>query len=521
MAPVDPDLSNSNFKPLAVHYAQTTLIGILIAIISATISKAHRTLPPSQHTRSQDGVHKSRSMLFAGLAAISAAILSYLALAARYDSYITWAQQVDVAVPNTLWDGWYAQGENGMRLQLGRWWSDVDFTKQVDEAVVDSSAALWWTQQQLMGTLVWSIYVGIEGQRRNMSSIVIAAFVLLARLSGLSVAQNLFNIAIIFTAVPLPQSSKKDPLWTPHPLIYLVSGGAALLMAGSIPYTRTGQSAIAIYRMVYYAAPLMLALMPSVVPKRLGMQHSNFHTLRTSQTKIFYVLGGLSLFFHLKQGLISILDNTPTAHKQRHNYVWNMHKDVEVTLFSQTHVAIGRVLEMLNSDPVVGVIAWDVLLSALTACVWAFDRSTNLDGILKCSIFPWHSSASEKEAPQINGREVSEAPNDTIEVKPRRRPGRPKKNTPAANASAIDENANLRRSTRHRRTTSQMTEQTDPDYVPSAAAKAQVDGNMHEDDHNGEDLVGDSESAALGWGLFVLGGLGLQQAGVLGSECCA
>jgi hypothetical protein len=60
-------------------------------------------------------------------------------------------------------------------------------------------------------------------------------------------------------------------------------------------------------------------------------------------------------------------------------------------------------------------------------------------------------------------------------------------------------------------------EESDGEYRPSKAVEEQVDA--WDVDEGGEgDAVKETEAAALGWGLFILGGLGAVSASVLGAE---
>lgn len=60
-----------------------------------------------------------------------------------------------------------------------------------------------------MGLVSWSIFLAIEGQRRNIPNLW--AFMALGQLISLSYAQNLFFIAVLLTPMPLPENVKD---WT-------------------------------------------------------------------------------------------------------------------------------------------------------------------------------------------------------------------------------------------------------------------------------------------------------------------
>lgn len=77
--------------------------------------------------------------------------------------------------PGSLWNGWYANADevdDGLSLgnllkveswQLGRWMQDSDLLKETNEAALGTASGFWWTSQNFVGLVVWSVFVGVEG----------------------------------------------------------------------------------------------------------------------------------------------------------------------------------------------------------------------------------------------------------------------------------------------------------------------------------------------------------------------
>ena len=95
-------------------------------------------------------------------------------------------------------------GEHPGRLHLARWLNDVLFYQDALEIVAEKHRHFWWGQQVNLGLVSWSVYVAVEGRRRNISNLW--TFLALAQLVNLSYAQNLFFIAVLLTPVPLPEN---------------------------------------------------------------------------------------------------------------------------------------------------------------------------------------------------------------------------------------------------------------------------------------------------------------------------
>ena len=98
-------------------------------------------------------------------------------------------------------------GEHPGRLHIARWLNDTPFYQDALEIVAEKARYFWWGQQVNLGAVSWSVFLGIEGQRRKIP--YLWAFMALAQLVNLSYAQNLFFLALLLTPVPLPENVKE------------------------------------------------------------------------------------------------------------------------------------------------------------------------------------------------------------------------------------------------------------------------------------------------------------------------
>jgi hypothetical protein len=165
MAPIEPDLYNSNLRPLSIFGGYLILASALTVLISySVLYKASRALPPSQDTRQRQSNREKHVQFFAILALISLVTTWYHMLQYFGLSYRVWAHEMGEPVPPTLW------GENGyiafgtLRLALGRWLKDTSLFRDAWEIVTERSRRYWWSQQIFLGAAAWSVFVGIEGK---------------------------------------------------------------------------------------------------------------------------------------------------------------------------------------------------------------------------------------------------------------------------------------------------------------------------------------------------------------------
>ena len=161
MAP-EPDAPNSNLHALTLFGAYASAILLAISIIARFLAKSsYHHLPPAQRTRRRDKQHPRLVVLFSALTALSFLMTVYHAVIWCAASYTSWARTHKV---NTSWSGWYGIAQETGGWQLGRWMRDIDLRAEADEALFGTSKAIWWTYQELVGIVTWSIFVGIEGE---------------------------------------------------------------------------------------------------------------------------------------------------------------------------------------------------------------------------------------------------------------------------------------------------------------------------------------------------------------------
>jgi hypothetical protein len=257
---------------------------------------------------------------------------------------------------------------------------------------------------------------------------------------------------------------------------------------------------------------------------------SDVITAHRSYTSVFYWFAALSFVLHVKQSFTALRDNTPAQHSRFYNFVWNTHTYEETTALNRSSTAVYKVLNAISDHPAISVIGWDVLFSALSFTVWSFVRSLDVNDMLKCSALPFldlpvdseeHNDEAEEVQVTHGGRhvkfttedEIPDHADDVAPISPTKRRGRPPKST--SKVDGVEDSATstgtLRRSTRRKRTP----DDSEDGYV-APSKTAELASTEHGE--GAGDVVEGAEAGALAWGLFVLGGLGVISASVLGAE---
>ena len=266
------------------------------------------------------------------------------------------------------------------------------------------------------------------------------------------------------------------------------------------------------------------------IPLNWGTTHKDSHAAKRSYTVVFSAVSIISSLLYVFLTVIALFENTPDARLNRYNFILNLQGKEEQTTLQRVGVSISTVLGVLHRNPTIGGIAWDVLLSAATLTTWASARDLHPVAILKNSVAPWipfaHAAdedqhdtikvSSKKTVPKLEPTvNAVEAPQPSPAKRGR---GRSSKNT-ATQPETTAASRSIRRSTRRqtRPVENGDEDEHDHDYVAPAKTQALVNSTAHEEERE-ESLAEEAEAAALGWGLFIVGGLGAVTAGTLGAE---
>lgn len=205
--PIIHDTNTINsYLPAALVGSHIFTIGFASTFAIQSIYRSYVALPASSGTRHREPLRKGYVTTFSFLALLSLFVVGFFGARFGSLSYRVWAAERGVELPETFFGdkGALRGGEHPGRLHVVRWLNDTPIFRDAYEIVAEKARHFWWGQQISLGLVSWSMYLAIEGQRRNISHLW--AFLVLAQQSSLSYAQNLFFIAILLTPVPLPEN---------------------------------------------------------------------------------------------------------------------------------------------------------------------------------------------------------------------------------------------------------------------------------------------------------------------------
>ncbi|KAI9817508.1 MAG: hypothetical protein M1827_001118 [Pycnora praestabilis] len=561
MAPIEPDLANSNLRPIYILLTYFLAREGLLILILHTCYRAYTSLVPSQSTRHRQSSRSKHVLLFASLAALSS-VLSYHYMHSFLTlSYKVWAHERGEEFPDRFWGsgGIFGSSDERVRLELGRWFEDSTIFKDSWEVVVQSSRRFWWSQQVLLGSVAWSVFLSVEGRRRNIPHLW--AYMLLSQMVGVSFAQNVFFVTILLTPSPLLDENglslkskgtshrrkgtksnhglgeslrKKEatveaagqsayfftqdmirqwfptkPLyWTPHPVVDILPLTISYICIFLLPFASNTPSftPILVTPHVLFYFPLVLR---SIVPLSWGTVHSSTELAHRATTATLRFISIGSFLLHGKATLVALLDNAPESHYYRRS-IFFYHVEEHRSKFEQGSTAVTKVLGALADHPAVNSVGWDVLLSGLSLILWATVRNLDVIAMLE-------GSALYSRVNEVLLGKATELANNVREeqalhtASSNRGKVKPKSSTQSGLAGLA------RRSTRISKLEQEKSSDTDEDFVPDTGGDDDSVADMNEIEVE-DDLTEETEAGALAWGLVTLGGLGVGSAGVFGGE---
>lgn len=373
------------------------------------------------------------------------------------------------------------------------------------------------------------------GRRRNIRHLW--AFLLLGQTVGISLAMNLFFLAVLLTPVPLPTRSitrtsdsttrkrpsfpfeptrisqapenthvavqgviptfkallpplitrPHPPEWTPHP--YAIIAPLAILYASVFLLlfsTSTPQFGI------FLVIPYLILFRPLYLDRLAPVAYGSTQHPHRTYLAVYRFLSYTSFLLYLKQTVVATLDNDPGSYEHRHShFLASLHlpHERERGAISRTTRSISHVLGALGDHPAVTSVGWDVLMCAISLAVWAVVRGLNISKIASAAGLTTvsakdHDNTSKEYLSRTRPASLTSSARRVLSTKQRRNRKPPDRSGKAA--------------------------EQDDDFAPSEADHPILLGE-EEEPENGE-------AGAVSWAMFALGGLGVLASGVLGAE---
>ena len=159
---VSRDDQTINTTGAVVFLAYILAALLFLGLLCRDLVNAYISLPKS--LRYQDSLQK-QIQTFAGLAVLSFSVLSYHMIDYLIESYQDWASERDIEIPYRLYGKMGLLGPSHQRtsLLIWTWLRTSTLFKNFARTICEPYEHFWWTEQALLTTMAWSVFMSLEG----------------------------------------------------------------------------------------------------------------------------------------------------------------------------------------------------------------------------------------------------------------------------------------------------------------------------------------------------------------------
>lgn len=146
----------------AIVFTAYVISALLISIF--LVYNLTSTYVSRQSWNHKEGIQR-RIQIFAALSTLSFSVLSYHMLNYLILSYQEWAKERRIVVPQHLYgrNGFLGSQDQRVLVHVWMWLTTSTLFRDFAETICGNSLRFWWTQQALLVTMVWSVFLSIEG----------------------------------------------------------------------------------------------------------------------------------------------------------------------------------------------------------------------------------------------------------------------------------------------------------------------------------------------------------------------
>jgi len=307
---------------------------------------------------------EKRLQIFSALSILSFSTLSYHILSYLIISYQSWAGENTVLFSQQILGDRSLTGSEDQRgrLQVWQWLTSSALFQDFAVAICGNSAGFWWTQQALLVTMAWTVFMTFEGllkcssTRISLSMLNISgrkreiphlwAYAFISQILPISFAQNLFLIAMLLKPVANPNQK----IWTPTPIIQLLPLVAYYVFVLAVPFVSGTEAFVGISIVIR----LLLSwpfLLPGIVPEGGGQSY-------LTPRKASWIDAGPFQFIGICSALLWLLQTIMT--------------------FRDHGFHVGRILGAINDSSAVSALGYDYILSLISIGVWILNVGSDI-----------------------------------------------------------------------------------------------------------------------------------------------
>jgi len=172
--------------------------------------------------------------------------------------------------------------------------------------------------------------------------------------------------------------------WSPNPSLQITLLLITYVSVALVPFSSNTPSFMTVFSFsrILPFAPLLL---PYIIPESWGTTHPHPHDAYSSFITIFRTISAISSSLYLGSTALALFDNAPESYYY-HPSLFHPFQHEHLSTLNRGSTAVRRLLGAVREHPAVGAVGWDVILSGLSAGVWAAIRGLDAKEMLGSSI---------------------------------------------------------------------------------------------------------------------------------------
>lgn len=153
-----------NFSGAVIFSTYVVSALLLTLLICRSLIFQHQKLRKAEDTKRTIDLER-RLQFFSTLSVLSFSTLSYHMLSYLIISYQKWAETNGVLLPQRILGDFGIVGRKDQRVEvhIWEWLTSSTLFQDFAMTICNDSARFWWTQQALLVTMAWSVFMSFEG----------------------------------------------------------------------------------------------------------------------------------------------------------------------------------------------------------------------------------------------------------------------------------------------------------------------------------------------------------------------
>ncbi|PPQ63909.1 hypothetical protein CVT24_010307 [Panaeolus cyanescens] len=248
-------------------------------------------------------------------------------------------------------------------FRVAEWTRHTGLFEEAWAAVNFHPLRWWWSESLCLYTTgVWTIFIAVEGHRHKIKRVW--AYMLLGQLVAISVASNLFYLALLVSSPP-PTRNKPTAV---KPRVWI----SVLLSLATVAVSPFTSDRSFLPNLLIMHTLIFLSIIPNYSPIADPVRHHPYSLRVSTLYRIAFLVSAIIRMRTARVAAAYLAATRP---------------------MSKAHI-ISAATSVLYSHPAMSSIGWDVIWTSISFVVWVLVRPTHPSDMSKARALPFLSIAT-------------------------------------------------------------------------------------------------------------------------------